>query len=483
MMKKILILLLIELLGVSSFAQSHTEQIDKIMRAFHDVEQFNGTVLVAEHGKIIYKNGFGNANMEWNIPNTPDTKFMLGSLSKQFTAMLVLQLVDKGLIELNKTISFYLPYYPENTGSKITVLQLLNHTSGIPDIMNFPDFDEKYAAKHFTTKELLGNFYNLPLDFEPGTKFNYSNSGYNVLAGIIEEVTGKTYGTVLKEFITEPLNMKNTGYAPSNSVISKLANAYLWAPLDSYIHPAYFDNSISKGSGGIHSTVEDLFKWDQALYSDTLVSVRLRDKMMEPSKNGYGFGFWIYKWQNPTTQKQLTFVEHGGANAGFLTEILRSVDDKNTIILLSNTNEATLNFIRNRIRSVLYERPYDLPEKSVKNIVSEVLNQEGIKAAKSKYSELKKEQLDLYGEREFIYEFSQLGYSLLLSGHMAEAIEIYKMNAESFPNSAKVFDDLGEAYMFNGNKELAIKYYSKSLELDSNNLRVKAMLSKLKNMN
>lgn len=482
-MKKLLVLFLIEILGAPSFAQSLTEQIDKIMKAFHEVGQFNGTVLVAEHGKVIYENGFGNANMEWNIPNTPDTKFMLGSLSKQLTAMLVLQLVNKGLIGLNKTISDYLPYYPESSGKKITVRQLLNHTSGIPDIMNFPDFDEEYATKHFTTKKLLGNFATLPLDFEPGAQFNYSNSGYNVLAAIIEEVTGKTYGTVLKEFITEPLDMKNTGYAPSSSVVSNLANAYLWAPLDGYIHPAYFDNSISKGSGGIYSTVEDLFKWDQALYTNTLVPETLRNKMMEPNKNGYGFGFWISQWENPTTKKPLTFIEHGGANAGFVTEILRSVDDKNTIILLSNTNEAKLNFIKYRIRSVLYERPYDLPEKSVKNIVAEVLKEEGIEAAKSKYLELKKEQLDLYGEREFIYEFSQLGYSLFLSGHMAEAIEIYKMNAESFPNSAKVFDDLGEAYMFNGNKELAIKYYSKSLELDNSNLRIKSMLTKLKNMN
>ncbi len=482
-MKKLLILLLIKLFSVPSFAQSHTEQINNIMNTFHDIGQFNGTVLVAEHGKVIYKNGFGNANMEWNIPNTPTTKFMLGSLSKQFTAMLILQLVDKGIVELDKTILDYLPYYPENTGRKITVHQLLNHTSGIPDIMNLPDFDEKYASKHFTTKQLLDNFNNLPLDFEPGTGFNYSNSGYNVLAAIIEEVTEKTYGTVLKEFITAPLNMNNTGYAPSISVIPQLANAYLWAPLEAYIHPAYFDNSISKGSGGIHSTIEDLFKWDQALYTNTLVSETLRTKMMEPNENGYGFGFWIYQWENPTTNKPLTFVEHGGANAGFVTEILRSVDDKNTIILLSNTNEAKLNFIKYRIRSVLYERPYDLPEKSVKNIVAEVLKEKGVEAAKTKYLQLKKEQLDLYGEREFIYEFSQLGYSLVLSEHMNEAIEIYKMNAEAFPHSAKVFDDLGEAYMFNGNKELAIKYYSKSLELDNHNLRVKKMLTKLKNMN
>lgn len=477
-MNKILFQFFLFLTALQVNSQIHQERIDELMKAFHEIGQFNGAVLVAEDGNVIYKNGFGKANMEWNIPNEPDTKFMLGSLSKQFTAMLILQLVEKEKIQLDHTISDYLPYYPQKTGKKITIHQLLNHTSGIPDFMNLPDFDEKYAHKNFTTQELLDNFNNLELDFDPGTNFNYSNSGYNVLAAIIEQATGKTYGEVLEEFITKPLDMKDTGYAQSFTVVPNLAEAYRWAPLEDYIHPSYFDNSISKGSGGIHSTVEDLFKWDQALYTNKISSDTLRTKMIQPNESGYGYGFWIYEWENPSTKKSLTFVEHGGANGGFITEILRSVDDRNTIILLSNTNEAKLNFIKYRIRSILYERPYDLPEKSVKNIVADVLKKEGMEAAKNKYLEVKEEKLDLYGEREFIFEFSQLGYSLVLSEHLEEAIEIYKMNAESFPDSAKVFDDLGEAYMFAGNNELAIKYYSKSLELDQNNIRVVRTLEK-----
>jgi CubicO group peptidase (beta-lactamase class C family) len=284
----------------------------------------------------------------------------------------------------------------------------------------------------------------------------------------------------LKEFITVPLGMKNTGYKSSKQVVANYANGYRWAPIEGHINSSYFDNSNSIGSGCIYSTVDDLYRWDQALYTDKLLSDSLLRKMLTPFKNDYGYGFWIWDWVNPNTESSLTFVEHGGSNAGFNSLILRSVDDRNLIILLTNTNDAKLGFIRNRIRSILYDRPYDLPEPELKHIVAKELRREGIAAAREKYRELKRTKLELYGDREFIYEFSQLGYSLLLSDHMQEAIEIYKLNAESFPTFSKVFDDLGEAYMFDGRKELAIKYYSKALELDGDNLRIKRMLSKLK---
>jgi CubicO group peptidase (beta-lactamase class C family) len=463
----------------SSYSQTKTQKIDALMTAYHQLEQFNGTVLVAEKGKVIYEKGFGFANMQWEIPNKPDTKFLLASVSKQFTAMLILQLVNKNLIRLDSKITDYLNYYPKETGSKITIHQLLTHTSGIPDITNFPDFDEKYAHKRFKTHELLALFDSLALEFEPGTDYNYSNSGYSVLAAIIEAVTHTSYKQVLKEFITTPLGMNNTGWADSKMIFSRYAYGYQWAALDKYIDAPYFDNSISLGAGGIYSTVTDMYKWDQALYTNTLVPDSLRIKMFTPYKNNYGYGFFISKWENPNTKDSLTFIEHGGANVGFNTLIFRSTKDKNLIIMLSNTNEAKLNFIRNRIRSILYNRPYDLPEKKLKNIVAEVLRNRGMDSAKAKYWELKRSKLEEYGNREFIYEFSQLGYSLVLSNHIDEAIEIYKLNTEAFPSSSKAFDDLGEAYLVKGNKELAIMYYSKAYELDKKNERIKYILNKL----
>ncbi|SDG57120.1 CubicO group peptidase, beta-lactamase class C family [Dyadobacter soli] len=460
-------------------AQSKTDRIDQLMRAFHNLGQFSGTVLVAESGQVIYRNSFGMANLSWQVQNSLDTKFMLASVSKQFTAMLILQQVSRGKLRLNGTIADYLPNYPAAIGRRITLHQLLNHTSGISDVTNLPDFDTRYAHRRLTSDELLAIFQNLPLEFEPGSKFGYSNSGYSVLAAILEAVTGKSYAQLLSEQITGPLGMAQTGYVPNEQVISRLATGYRWAPLDGYIQAAYFDNSLSLGAGGIYSSIDDLYRWDRALYGQQLLPDSLKRGMFTAYLNNYGYGFNVRKWEHPRTHDTLTFVEHGGANAGFNTLISRSIDDQNLIILLTNTNEAKLGFVRNRLRSILYELPYDLPEPDLKDLVAADLKGKGLAAAKVKYAALKKERLAEYGEQEFIYQFSQLGYSLLLSGHPAEALAIYQLNVDSFPSSSKAFDDLAEAYLLQGKTELARRYYNRAYELDTNNVRAKQMAEKI----
>lgn len=460
-------------------SQSKAEKIETLMSAYHQLGQFNGAILVAEHGKVIYQKGFGHADMQWAIPNTSDTKFLLASVSKQFTAMLILQLVDKGLLKLQGKISDYLPYYFKPHGQQISIHQLLAHTAGIPDVMNLPDFDLKYAHQHFTSKALVHLFDSLDLDFKPGTQYRYSNSGYSVLAAIVEEVTQKPYATVLKEQITQPLGMYHTAYLKNKTVAEKQARSYRAAPIEGYLNDDYFDNSISLGAGGIYSTITDLYLWDQALYNNGLVSDSLKAKMFTPHKNGYGYGFRIWDWEHPDRKDALTFIEHGGSMGGFNALIFRSIKDKNLIILLCNTNEAKLNFIKNRLRSILYNRPYDLPEREMKSIVAEVLRKKGIQEARLTYKKLLLEKGEDYALGEFEYEFSQLGYSLVLSDHLDEGIEIYKLNIEAFPTSSKAFEDLGEAYLIKGDKELATKYYKKSLELDPENLRAKKVLEEL----
>lgn len=461
--------------------QSKSDKINELMTAYNKLGQFNGTVLVAEKGIVTYKKSFGLADMQWKIANTIDTKFLLGSVSKQFTAMLILQLVDKGSLQLNGKVAAYLPYYDENNGKEITIHHLLTHTSGIPDITNQPDFDLAHAHQHFTPKELVKLFDSLKLDFKPGTQYSYSNSGYTVLAAIIEAVTQKTYATVLKEQITQPFRMSSTSYPQNKTVIEKQARGYRAAPIEGYINDGYFDNSISLGAGGIYSTINDLYLWDQALYSSEILSDSLKTKMFTAHIESYGYGFRIRKWEHPETKDSLTFIEHGGSIGGFNALIFRSVNDKNLIILLTNTNEAKLNFIKNRIRSILYNRPYDLPEREMKSIVAEALKNKGLNEARLTYQKLLEEKGERYGLNEFEYEFSQLGYSLVLSDHLNEAIEIYKLNIGAFPSSSKAFEDLAEAYFLSGNKQMAVKHYRKSLDLDPQNVRAKKMLEKLGN--
>ena len=171
------------------FSQSKTEQLDKLLNLYHEYGQFNGSVLVAEQGEVIYKKGFGMANMEWDIPNEPNTKHRLGSITKQFTAMLILQLVADGAVDLEAPITSYLPDYPKETGDKITIHHLLTHTSGIPNYTAFPNFFQEQSRNPYTPDEFVEVFAHKKLDFAPGERFSYSNSGYFLLGVIAEKLT------------------------------------------------------------------------------------------------------------------------------------------------------------------------------------------------------------------------------------------------------------------------------------------------------
>ena len=182
-------------------AKTKAAQIDEVMTLANKYRLFNGSVLVAEDGKVIYKKGLGLANMEWNIPNTPETKFRLGSITKQFTATLIMQLVEQGKVKLDGKISDYLPDYRKDVGDKVTVHQLLNHTSGIPSYTGLPGFFQDVSRNPYTVGAFVKKYASNDLEFEPGSKFSYNNSGYYLHGAIVEKVTGKSYEQVLKEKI------------------------------------------------------------------------------------------------------------------------------------------------------------------------------------------------------------------------------------------------------------------------------------------
>ena len=252
-------------------ARDHAAKIQEYLATAHKYRLFNGTALVVENGKIIYKSGFGMANMEWAIPNAPDTKFRLGSITKQFTAVLTLQLVEKGKIKLDGKISDYLPEYRKDIGDKVTIHHLLTHTSGIPSYTSQPGFFENVSRNPFKVADFVTKYTSGNLEFEPGSKFRYNNSGYFLLGAIIEKMTGKTYEQALKENILDPVGMKNTGYDWHSPLISKRASGYA-KTADSYTNAAYLDMSIPYAAGSMYSTVEDLYLWDQALYTDKVLT-------------------------------------------------------------------------------------------------------------------------------------------------------------------------------------------------------------------
>ena len=454
-------------------------KIDEVMTAASKNRLFNGTVLVAENGKVIYKKGFGKANMEWNIPNTPDTRFRLGSITKQFTATLILQLVEQGKIKLDGKITDYLPDYRIDTGGKVTIHQLLNHTSGIPSYTSMPNFENDVSRNPYRVADFVKKYASGDLEFEPGSKYSYNNSGYFLLGAIIEKVTGQTYEQILKEKILDPLGMKNTGYDHHGTIIEKRASGYE-KTADGYRNASYLDMSLPYAAGSLYSTVEDLYLWDQALYTDRVLSVQSKDLMHKPNLGDYAYGWQIAKVKLGTGTETVAAIKHGGGINGFNTMIVRYPAQKNLIVLLDNTSQGrSLAQIERELTNILYNQPHNLLKMPLADVLLTTIQEKGLDAALVQYRELKSRQGNAYDFSE--PELNRVGYQLLALKKFKEAVEIFKLNVEAYPQGFNTYDSLGEAYMESGNTDLAIQNYKKSLELNPQNTGATAMLKRLEN--
>jgi len=462
----------------NAFAQQKVKKIDALVKQYHDYGQFNGSILVAENGKVIYKKGFGMANMEWNIPNQPDTKFRIASVTKQFTAALVLQLVEEGKIKLDGKISDYLTDYRKDTGDKVTIHQLLNHTSGIPDYSARPNFSAEISRTSYAVADFVKKFASDDPEFEPGSKYRYSNGGYSILGAIIEKVTGKTYDTVLQERILKPLGMTNSGYARNSSLLEKHSSSYVKTPTG-YINAPYIDMSIPYAAGSMYSTVEDLFKWDQALYEDKILSAESKRLMFTPGLGDYGYGIRISDQPMGKSDRKTKIIWHGGAGInGFASLISRAVEKRQTVIILDNgSNALNLPKITNSILGILNGQSYDAPKRSVAETLYKIAVGKNVASAVAEYRKLK-------AENSMTFDFSEtelhtLGYQLLGIKRTKDAIEIFRLNAEMFPKSSNAYDALGEAYLADGQKDLALANYKKAVELDPQNANALRIVKQL----
>lgn len=448
-------------------AQDEAAEIDLLLKTYYEYGQFHGSALVADAGEVIYENGFGMANYEWEIPITPDTRFRLGSITKQFTATLILQLREEGRIDLDGKLSDYLPYYRKDTGDKVTIHQLLNHTSGIPSYTSLPGFTDRISRDPYEPREFVEKYCSGELQFEPGSTFSYNNSGYFLLGAIIEELTGKPYEQVLREKIFEPVGMSDTGYDHHESILHKRATGYARTQ-DGYVNADYLDMSIPYAAGSLYSTVEDLYKWDRALDSDEILSAESKDLMFTPGLDDYGYGFGIAEATVGDTEKTVRTIQHGGGINGFNTLITRLPETDGLIVLLGNVEGIQhLGEIRQGVINILNDQPWQKPRWSIAETMYETLEGEGIETAIEQYRELKESRPDDYDFSEG--ELNGLGYRLLGTGRVKDAIEVFKLNVEAFPGAFNPYDSLGEAYLVSGNEELALLNYRKSVELNPEN--------------
>ncbi len=314
--------------------------------------RFSGAVLAAQDGHIVLKQGYGMADYENDVPNTPQTRFRLGSITKQFTAMAILMLQERGKLRLEGPIGSYLPDCPE-AWRAITIRQLLLHTSGLPEFLTLPDADA-FQMLPATPLETIARVKDLPLLFQPGEKWSYSNTGYLILGYIVERASGQSYESFLQQNIFDPLQMAGSGYDHYTAVLKHRATGYVSPRLKA----GYLDMSVPYAAGGLYSTVEDLYTWDQALYTERLVTRRSLDEMFTPqvtpagsAQVGYGYGWFI------STAPGRRVVWHGGNIQGFSALIRRYPDDRVTIVILSNLQGAPLDAYATYMEKVIFGPP------------------------------------------------------------------------------------------------------------------------------
>jgi CubicO group peptidase (beta-lactamase class C family) len=471
--RRVLCIAVLVALAAQIRCQSRGEKIDALVGKYFEYGQFMGSVLVAEDGNAVFEKGYGFADLEWNIPNTPDTKFRLGSITKQFTSMLIMQQVQKGTIRLDAPVIEYLPGYPKPQGEKVTIRHLLTHTSGIPNYTQIIDI--RTDRKHYSLDELVSVFSGKPLDFEPGTSWKYSNSGYYLLGAVLEKVTRTPYERLLRENILQPLGMKNTGYDNTEEILPKRASGY--ERVGGFVNAPFLDMSLPFSAGALYSTVEDLLLWDSALYTDRLLSDSLKKMYFTPFRNNYAFG-WVVRTQAiGTSSDSALVISHGGGINGFNTVIARIPARHRLVVLLNNTGSAPLDEMVRSITGILYDKPFAGPRRSIARSLGEAITSSGITKALEKYQDMVLRKSE-YALDEG--EMNGLGYQLLRDGKTKEAVEVFKLNAAAFPKSWNVYDSLGEAYVSDGEKKLAILNYEKAVELNPSSTSSADALRKLK---
>lgn len=445
-----------------------TENLNSFMNECAAMDVFSGTVLVAKDGNIIFEKAYGYADKDKNAPNSNLTKYNIGSIGKEFTAVMILQLLQEKKLSLEDNLNKYLSNFSQDAGNKVTIKNLLNHSSGFGDFLMNPAY-EKNKDSYKELNELVKFIANEKLLFEPGTEKRYSNSGYVILGAIIEQITRKSYTENLNERIIVPLAMSSSGYIDWDKADPLKASGYMKDIKGGLISNK---NLRLQGSpaGGMYSTVEDLLKLDQSLLND--------NKLLD-DKHKYIF-YSQFENKNGKFEDYRNNVNAGNAFAGGAPGInalwLQFPGKGYSAFILSNYDQAA-EAIEGQITAIINNKEYEKPKLPLANALYNLFTE---KAAESFSKDLKtfinSEGYAIENDRQL----NNIGYRFLQNEMTDAAIEVFKLNTEMFPDVANTYDSLGEAYLNSGNKEEAKKNYTKVLQLDPENENAKKILSTLK---
>lgn len=463
---------------------SQQDQIHQLMTRYHQLGQLDGTVLVADHGKVIYQHAFGLADREWKVPNTVDGAYRIASLTKQFTATLVMQLVEQNKLKLDDKIGKYVPDLKPEIGDKVTIHQLLNHTSGIVDYANFPGFWANRLGERVPRADFIA-IMNHELEFVPGSTGHYNSSGYTLLGYVIEKVSGKPYGQALDEMILKPLAMTRSAYDAPEKFIERKAFGYVRTLGKYQAAPPLWMPNIASG-GGMVSSVGDFLKWDQALYGDQLLSAESKRLMFTPYVKddiwgdlGYGYGWMIGKRE--IAGKSRLVHEHGGNANGYRTLITRYPEEKRLVVIFlneGNGNKAPgIYQIKDGITKIIYGQPVALPKITLADALIAAFDKDGVDNTLARFDSLRATTALVTTPGDL----NTLGYAYAGAGRFDEALAALKLNLRLFPKDGNSYDTMGEFNLMQGDKASARVNYQRALELNPANSNAADVLRKLGN--
>ncbi|MEW7848647.1 serine hydrolase domain-containing protein [Massilia aurea] len=350
-------------LAAPAQAQPLTARLDALFKPHFKPTEPGVTVIVVKNGKTLLRKAYGAADIAAKTPLTPGTVLRLGSITKQFTAVAILMLADEGKLALNDPITRFFPDYP--TGGKvITIEHLLTHTSGVVSYTGKPDYEAR-MTQNLTVAQMIDGFKNEPLEFEPGTKFHYSNSGYFLLGAIIENVSGLTYPRFMEQRIFTPLGMKDTAYEGFERSGAPRAKGYT-AHGESFAPAAPLSMSQPYAAGSLVSTVGDLAKWDAAIGAGKLIrpaswKLAFTPYKLNPEKStGYGYGWGLRTFQGAPA------IDHDGGINGFSSYALRLPRQKIFVAVLANRDSGGIEVeeLAKRAAGLAMGKPYSTPKAS-----------------------------------------------------------------------------------------------------------------------
>lgn len=409
----------------SAYTKELTQQLDTYMQALTKLNRFIGSVLVAKRNTVLLDKGYGFANYEFDVPNTPRTKFKICSITKMVTAAAIMQLQERGLLKVSDAISKYLPDYPR--GSEITIHHLLTHTSGVSSL-NTP-FEMVVLPTNL--EHIVSFFKSKALEYEPGSDYTYSNAGYYILSYIIEKVSGKRYESFIKEIILEPLKMTDSLFGDYDyEILKNSASGYCFNEANKLVNGHYVYAANGSGCGGLCCTAHDLYKFAWVLSAGTLLNKESLQAMFTPyhSKENYGYGCHV------TSLLGHKLIEHGGMlSSGFKSNVSLFIDDEVIIIILSNCFSSWVNEARDVLAAIVFGCPYDFPKCDPIKLDSAIYD----------------DYVGVYDHPSFKsdYKIKKQGDRLLLPG----GVELMPVAQDQFILSNRSADNL--AYMFIRNEQ------------------------------